>query len=271
MAIKMVVTDLNGTLLNQAQAFDRQWLQRLLTQMQQRQIYFVACSGNQYQHLQQLFAGLQAPNLILVAENGASIYAQQQQIFSGALSPQRLTRFVSQDLATPLLAKARTILVGRQAAYTLAGAPKALLAAARKFYDPLQEVANLTQVSDLINKISLAWDHGAPGQIVSQLNHYFKQELVAHDSGYGVIDVVRHDVGKLPAVQFLQQRWQISPAETVVFGDGANDQPLLAAHDQSYAMRNAPAAVQHSAQQVTAQDNEHSGVLATLAQLLGVH
>lgn len=92
---------------------------------------------------------------------------------------------------------------------------------------------------------------------------------MAHDSGYGVVDLVRHDVGKLPAVQFLQQRWHISPAETVVFGDGANDQPLLAAHVQSYAMRNAPADVQHSAQQVTTQDNEHSGVLATLAQLLG--
>lgn len=266
--IKLVVTDMNGTLLNAAQKFDHLRLNRLLQRLAQRHAYFAVCSGNQYRHLRDVMAPLAAANLIYVAENGASIYWQQKQIFDGALSAKQLAAFLQLYQAQPpLLQHAYIILTGSTQSYTSLGVPEALMQQAREFYANLQAV-DLQKVTVPIKKISLAYMHGQPQQHVAALNRYFAGELVAHDSGYGVIDLVRADVGKAAAVKFLQQHWQISPAEIVAFGDGINDIAMLKAAGRSYAMQNATAEVQQAAQHITALDAEHDGVLATLEALL---
>ncbi|ANK67770.1 Cof-type HAD-IIB family hydrolase [Loigolactobacillus backii] len=270
MAVQMIVTDMNGTLLNNVQEFDKRRLERQLTKMKAAGIWFVVCSGNQFAHLKRLFFGMTTDNVIFVAENGASIYQQGQEIFDGAIAANRLQDFLQHDWQLPLLKAARVILVGAQGAYTLKGAPKRLVAVARQFYDQLEEVTDLTQVTDTIKKISLSWDEGAPKSIVPELNQLFKNSLVAQDSGYGVIDLIRNNIGKLPAVQFLQQRFKVANADVVAFGDGANDLAMLQAVGNGYAMRNASTTVKQAAKFVTTKDNEHSGVLATIEQLLAL-
>ncbi|ATO42829.1 MAG: Cof-type HAD-IIB family hydrolase [Loigolactobacillus coryniformis] len=268
--IKLVVTDMNGTLLNAAQQVDHTRLARLLQRLAQQQAYFAVCSGNQYRHLREVLAPLTADNLIYVAENGASIYWQDQQIFDGALTQQQLADFLAAYHAqVPALQHAYVILTGNERSYTNQGVAPALLAQASKFYANLQPT-DLTQVTEPIKKISLAYHGGVAAEHVTALNDYFAGELVAHDSGYGVIDVVRGDVSKAAAVAFLQQRWQITSAEVAAFGDGANDIEMLQVAGQSYAMQNAPDFVKAVAQQVTELDAEHAGVLATLEQLLAV-
>lgn len=266
--IKLVVTDMSGTLLNADQQVDHNRLARLLQRLNQQDAYFAVCSGNQYRHLREVMAPLQADNLIYVAENGASIYWQEQQIFDGALSAQQLADFLAnyQAKAEPLQ-HAYVILTGNDRSYTNQGVAPALLEQASKFYANLQPI-DLKQVHEPIKKISLAYSGGDAAEHVAALNAYFAGKLVAHDSGYGVIDVVRGDVGKAAAVAFLQQHWQIKPAETLAFGDGANDIDMLEAAGQSYAMQNAPDLVKAVAQQATELDAEHAGVLATLETLL---
>lgn len=266
--IKLVVTDMNGTLLNAAQKFDHSRLNQLLQRLAQHHAYFAVCSGNQYRHLRDVMAPVSANNLIYVAENGASIYWQQKQIFDGALSAKQLADFLQLYQAQPpLLQQAYIILTGSTKSYTSRGVPEALLQQARQFYANLQAV-DLQKVTTPIKKISLAYTSGQPQQHVAALNQYFAGQLVAHDSGYGVIDLVRADVGKAAAVKFLQQYWQITPAETVAFGDGTNDIAMLKSAGRSYAMQNAAAEVQKAAQRITELDAEHDGVLATLEDLL---
>ena len=266
--IKLVVTDMNGTLLNANQQLDHARLAQVLQLLTQRQAYFAVCSGNQYRHLREVMAPLVADNLVYIAENGASIYWREQQIFDGALSAQQLAEFLTAYQAKVLpLQHAYVILTSSDRSYTSYGVAPALLEQASKFYANLQAV-DLNQVSAPIKKISLAYRSGTAAEHVASLNTYFAGKLVAHDSGYGVIDLVRADVGKAAAVAFLQQQWQISATETVAFGDGANDVAMLQAAGQSYAMQNAPDFVQQVAQRVTKLDAEHSGVLATLETLL---
>ncbi|MFD0897213.1 Cof-type HAD-IIB family hydrolase [Loigolactobacillus binensis] len=266
--IKLVVTDMNGTLLNAAQQVDHARLAHLLQRLAQQHAYFVVCSGNQYRHLREVLAPLNATNLVYVAENGASIYWHAQQLFDGALPAQQLAAFLTAYQAqVSALQHAYVILTGNERSYTSQGVAPTLLEQASKFYANLQ-ATDLKQVTDSIKKISLAYRGGHAADHVAALNQYFAGRLVAHDSGYGVIDLVRGDVGKAAAVTFLQQHWQITAAETVAFGDGANDMAMLQAAGQSYAMKNAAAFVKTAAQQVTELDAEHGGVLATLETLL---
>jgi hydroxymethylpyrimidine pyrophosphatase-like HAD family hydrolase len=52
-------------------------------------------------------------------------------------------------------------------------------------------------------------------------------------------------------VQKLQEILNVSPAETMAFGDGYNDLELLAQAEYSFAMRNAFEEVKHAARFVT--------------------
>lgn len=264
MAIKLIATDLNGTLLHGDQSYNRDLLQTTLAALAEQDIKLVLSSGNQYEHLKQLFAGITAPNLVMIAENGASIFSQSQQLFDGSLSAAQLHQFVTVDRHQALFDDAYLILVGAKGSYTEVGAPQALIKAAEKFYDNLHQVTDLAQVDDQIKKISVSTQPKAAAELVQALNTYFEGRLKAHDSGYGVVDLVNAGVGKLPAIQWLMQQWHLTPAEVMAFGDGDNDIPLLQFADHGYAMVNAAAKVQTAAKQITAWDNEHDGVLKTI-------
>lgn len=267
-SIKLIATDLNGTLLHGDQTYNQQWLQQTLTTLKQQGIRLVLSSGNQYAHLKQLFETVVADNLVMVAENGASIYLNDEQLFDGSLSAAELERFIKIDRQAAPLQSSYLILVGEQGSYTEAGAPQALLDAAGKFYDNLQQVADFSLVKDKIKKISVSANPDHVTQKVARLNAYFEGRLLAHDSGYGVIDLVTAGVGKLPAVEWLMQRWQVTAAELVAFGDGDNDKPLLQFAGQGIAMKNAATSVQNSADCITDLDNEHDGVLAMIEKLV---
>ncbi|WP_423716708.1 Cof-type HAD-IIB family hydrolase [Lactiplantibacillus pentosus] len=269
MAIKLIATDLNGTLLHQDQQFDRARFKRVLAALKSIGVSLVLSSGNQYAHLQQLFHDVMADNLIVVAENGASIYAQDQLIFDGSLSTKQQRQFVTVDRQQPLFRQAYVILVGSHGSYTETGVPAKLVAMARQFYDNLALVDDLAKVRDTIKKISIATRPEAAAALVTQANDYFAGQLKAHDSGYGVVDLVAQNVGKLPAIQFLATKMGLTADNIMAFGDGDNDVPLLQYATHSFAMANASAAIQAAAKHVTAVDNEHDGVLATIeAQLL---
>jgi len=267
-SIKLIATDLNGTLLHGDQTYNQAWLQQTLAALKARGIRLVLSSGNQYAHLKQLFAPVATDNLVMVAENGASIYLNDEQVYDGSLSATELEQFVTVDRQQAPLKSSYLILVGEHGSYTEAGAPQALLDAAEKFYDNLQQVADFCVVQDKIKKISVSANPAHVAQKVATLNQYFDGRLQAHDSGYGVIDLVTAGVGKLPAVQWLMKKWQLSSDDLLAFGDGDNDKPLLQFAGHGFAMQNADASVQAVATDVTTLDNEHDGVLATIEKLV---
>ncbi|WP_143462083.1 Cof-type HAD-IIB family hydrolase [Levilactobacillus enshiensis] len=268
MAIKLIATDLNGTLLHGDQSYNQALLKTTLCHLAAKGITLVLSSGNQYAHLQQLFAPVMADNLAVVAENGASIYLKGQQVFDGSLTPEQVQRFVTVDWQRDYLRESYLILVGQRGSYTQTGAPQVLIDAAKKFYDHLQLVDDLSTVTDRIKKISVSTTPDQAHQLVTQMNADFAGELRAHDSGYGVADVVAGNVGKLQAVQWLAQRFDVSAAEIMAFGDGANDVPLLQFAGEGWAMCNAKPEIQATATHVTAIDNDHDGVLKTITDRL---
>ncbi|WP_125574253.1 Cof-type HAD-IIB family hydrolase [Levilactobacillus huananensis] len=268
MGTKLIATDLNGTLLHNDQSFNQDLFKETLQALDQRGIQLVLSSGNQFAHLKQLFKDVMADNLTIVAENGASIYLKGKQVFDGSLSAEQVHQFVTVDRQQAALANAYLILVGQNGSYTETGAPQVLLDAAAKFYDNLQQVDDLATVTDRIKKISVSTSPGQAAELVTALNTHFNSRLRAHDSGYGVVDVVGANVGKLPAVQWLARHFNVIADDIMAFGDGDNDLPLISYAGQGWAMANAPARIREAATQTTSLDNEHDGVLRTIQAVL---
>lgn len=97
MTVKVIVTDMDGTFLNDAKTYDRSRFLAQFAQLQQRGIEFVVASGNQYYQLISFFPEIRE-QISFVAENGALVYEHGTQLFHG-----ELTRHESQVVIGELL------------------------------------------------------------------------------------------------------------------------------------------------------------------------
>ena len=82
MTVKVIVTDMDGTFLNDAKTYDRSRFLAQFAQLQQRGIEFVVASGNQYYQLISFFPEIRE-QISFVAENGALVYEHGTQLFHG--------------------------------------------------------------------------------------------------------------------------------------------------------------------------------------------
>ncbi|STW02725.1 hydrolase [Klebsiella pneumoniae subsp. rhinoscleromatis] len=97
MTVKVIVTDMDGTFLNDAKTYDRSRFLAQFAQLQQRGIEFVVAIGNQYYQLISFFPEIRE-QISFVAENGALVYEHGKQLFHG-----ELTRHESQVVIGELL------------------------------------------------------------------------------------------------------------------------------------------------------------------------
>ena len=151
MTVKVIVTDMDGTFLNDAKQYDRSRFLAQFAQLQQQGIEFVVASGNQYYQLISFFPEIRE-QISFVAENGALVYEHGQQLFHG-----ELTRHESQVVIGELLKDSQLNFVacGLESAYVSDNAPDAFVALMAKHYHRLQHVDDVTQINDIIFKYSL--------------------------------------------------------------------------------------------------------------------
>ncbi len=84
MTIKLVATDMDGTFLDERGSFDRQRFEKVLTELEHRDIPFVVASGNGMGRLLRIFQGFE-DRLTFVAENGGHIYQKGQTLYRQTL------------------------------------------------------------------------------------------------------------------------------------------------------------------------------------------
>jgi len=85
MTVKVIVTDMDGTFLDDAKAYDRGRFLSQFRALQARGIEFVVASGNQFYQLISFFPEIK-DQISFVAENGALVYEHGKEIFTGELT-----------------------------------------------------------------------------------------------------------------------------------------------------------------------------------------
>lgn len=102
-----------------------------------------------------------------------------------------------------------------------------------------------------------------------QMQAHFGERLHCAISRPRYIEVFRRGIDKAVALSALCKGYGIGPEETIAFGDGENDLPMLAFAGVSYAMANAGEAVQRAVGRI-APDNAQEGVAQVLKQLFSL-
>ena len=271
MTIKMVVTDMDGTLLDEKGEFDRSRLKNILDELDKREIRFVVATGNEIHRMHLLFGDL-LERVTLIAANGARIFDKNEVLLGTCWSPdlgaQVLSYFEGRERDVHL------VVTAENGAFVKTGTifpmiEKVMTAEmAQEFYRKINFVETL-RPDDFpqVLKMSMVVNEQVAVQATRQLNQDFADTLNAVTSGYGAIDILQKGIHKAWGLEQLMQKWEIQEQEIMAFGDSENDIEMLQLAGISYAMENADPRVKTVADHL-APANTEAGVLKILENYL---
>lgn len=258
--VKLVVTDMDGTLLNSNHQVSDLFFE-LFEELKKRNILFVAASGRQYKSILDKLRSI-ANDIIIVAENGGYVKKRDDELFATVLPKEKQLRVLS---VIENMSGIHPVLCGKQSAY-LTGDSGSFANLLNQYYSSSKIVKDLTKVDAEILKIAIYHYVSSEKFIYPSVKH-LERDLKVKVSGPNWVDISSPDANKGFALQKLQEQYNISPAETMVFGDYNNDLEMLALADFSFAMQNAHPNVIEVANYQTS-SNDEFGVERVLEQLL---
>ena len=242
MTIKVIVTDMDGTFLDDAKQYDRARFMAQYQELKKRDIEFVVASGNQYYQLISFFPELK-DEISFVAENGALVFEHGKH---------KHLNFVA---------------CGLQSAYVSENAPESFVALMSKHYHRLKPVKDYQDIDDVLFKFSLNLPDQQIPLVIDHLHSALDGIMKPVTSGFGFIDLIIPGLHKANGISRLLKRWNLSPQNVVAIGDSGNDAEMLKMARYSFAMANAAESIKAIARYQT-DDNNHQGALNVIQAVL---
>lgn len=258
--VKMVVTDMDGTLLNSHHEVSARFFE-LFDELKKRGILFVAASGRQYNSILDKLSTIKN-DIIVVAENGGYVVRNDVELLS-TLLPKSQQHVILKTLSE--VKNINAVLCGKNCAY-LTGHSSQFADLLRQYYSAFTIVGSLNEVNAEILKIAIYHFESSEVYIYPAVKH-LEGDLKVKVSGQNWVDISSPNANKGFALEKLQTMYGITPEETMVFGDYNNDLEMLALADFSFAMENAHPNVLEAANYTTT-SNDDFGVERVLERLL---
>ncbi|MET8453868.1 Cof-type HAD-IIB family hydrolase [Streptomyces sp. NPDC005209] len=264
--IRLVVTDMDGTLLDDAKRLPA-GLWPVLAELRRRGVLFSPASGRQYATLVREFAEV-AEGMVFIAENGTYVVRDGVELSSDPLDAEVAAGVA---LAVRRLAAdgvdAGAVVCGKRSAY-VERSDEAFLAEVRKYYVEHRIVEDVTALDDEVIKVAV-FDFGPAERTTAPALAAFSATHRVVVSGEHWVDVMNRTADKGAALRGLQRELGITPAQTMVFGDYLNDLEMLDAAEWSFAMAGAHPEVIARARHLAPSNNDN-GVLSTITRVLGI-
>ncbi|MCY7069224.1 HAD family hydrolase [Streptococcus oralis] len=243
MTIKIIATDMDGTLLDPRGQLDLPRLEKILDQLDQRDIRFVIATGNEIHRMRELLGHL-AERVVLVVANGARIFENnkliQAQTWDDAMVGKALVHFKGREC------RDQFVVTGMKGGFVKKGTvftdlekfmtPEMI----EKFYQRMNFVEEFQ--SDLFGgvlKMSMVVGKERSSSVLQEINDLFDGHVRAVSSGYGCIDILQAGVHKAWGLEKLLKRWNLQSEQIMAFGDSENDVEMLELAGIAYAMENA--------------------------------
>lgn len=258
--IKMVVSDMDGTLLNSNHEVSTRFFE-LFQELKKRDILFVAASGRQYHSIIDKLSPIK-DDIIVIAENGSYIMQRDKELLSTPMdggSTEKLLHIIQQ------IENSHAVICTKTNAY-LDYASHHFVEKLREYYTEYAILENLSDHSGEVLKIAVYHPESSEDYIYPAVKH-LEQQLKVKVSGANWLDISHLNAHKGYALQKILEQHQISSQEVLVFGDYNNDLEMLALSDFSFAMENAHPNVLKVAKYATA-SNDNFGVEQVLEKLL---
>ena len=271
MDIRVIATDMDGTLLDPKGQLDLPRLEKILDKLDQCDIRFVIATGNEVHRMRQLLGHL-AERVVLVVANGARIFENneliQAQTWDDAMVDKALGHFKGRECQDQF------VVTAMNGGFVKEGT---VFTELDKFMTP-EMIEKLYQRMNFVDefdsslfggvlKMSMVVGEERSESVLQEINDLFDGHVRAVSSGYGCIDILQDGIHKAWGLVELLKRWNLKPEQIMAFGDSENDIEMLELAGISYAMENAEEAVKRVATKV-APANSQAGVYKVLENWL---
>jgi len=271
MDIKVIATDMDGTLLDPKGQLDLPRLEKILDKLDQRGIRFVIATGNEIHRMRQLLEHL-VERVVLVVANGARIFENdkllQAQTWDDAMVDRALDHFKGRECQDQF------VVTGMNGGFVKEGT---VFTELDKFMTPemIEKLYRRMRFVDEFDsslfggvlKMSIVVGEERSDAVLQEINNLFDGHVRAVSSGYGCIDILQDGIHKAWGLEELLKRWNLKPEQIMAFGDSENDIEMLELAGISYAMENAEESVKEVATKV-APANSQAGVYQVLENWL---
>ena len=271
MEIKIIATDMDGTLLDPKGQLDLTRLEKILDRLDQRGVRFVIATGNEVHRMRQLLEHL-AERVVLVVANGARIFENDQliqaQTWNDAMVDRALGHFKGRECQDQFVVTAMNGgFVKEGTVFTQLDkfmTPEMI----EKFYQRMNFVDEFdSSLFGGVLKMSMVVGEERSDVVLQEINDLFDGHVRAVSSGYGCIDILQDGIHKAWGLEELLKRWDLKPEQMMAFGDSENDIEMLELAGVSYAMENAEETVKEVATKI-ATANSQAGVYQVLESWL---
>ena len=254
--LKLIATDMDGTLLDDNKVFNPN-LFNIIKSLKNDGVLFAIASGRQYAGLVKIFDEVKN-DILFICQNGGHIVYQGKTLY---------TCLMNKDFTDKVIIEARKIEDAEILACTsekayIENPSKRFMGELGQYLMSLVVVDDLTKVEKFI-KVSLCDFKGAANNsapIMSELFNGQAQLCISGPKWFDVNSLITH---KGNAIKFIQQKFNISYEETMVFGDNFNDLEMFKTAYYSYAMENAIDEIKNKARFI-ASSNNNDGVITEI-------
>ncbi len=238
MSIKLIAIDMDETFLRSDKSYDRERFEAIFAELKRRDIILLVASGNSYHQLVEQFDESILPDLYFAGDNGSFIVKDQNVLETCGMERDLYLEIV--DFIQEHLGNSYFVSTGMES-YILNNSP---IYDEAKIYNGILHVINdyreipKDKVAYKISIHNETDDSLADNKIFTkEINERFP-EVFSVTSGNVFIDIINKDSGKGHAVKYLQNKYDISIDETMVFGDSMNDLSMVPRAKYSFAMAN---------------------------------
>lgn len=260
--IKLVVSDIDGTLLPEGTDKINPKLYDAIRELKRRDILFAAASGRQYASMLSVLRPV-ADDIIFIAENGTNVMCRGRNI-----SCEYIDAEVAEEVVRCLrgLPDCKTTLSIPETMYIEDKDPAFLKLLTDGYHNEMAVVDDLIPYCKMTNKLSVYRADGVD-KIEKEIMERFGGRLHITVSGRIWIDFMKPGTDKGNALATIQRQMHIGVEETMAFGDNCNDIGMLARAGESYAVAGAHPQLKECAKHI-APPIEEDGVLRMLQETL---
>lgn len=231
--IKLIASDMDGTLLNDNKEFPPDFFE-VLDALSKKNIHFAAASGRSFSTLKINFSSC-LDNMDFICDNGAFVVIGGKVESMSIIEPQRVAEILELCCGAEGVVP---VLCGVNGIY-FENYRGAMNAEVGRFYLKYTCVDNIRDVKDDIFKVAVYDPDNVERHIYPVISERFGSTLNVAVTGEHWLDMMNIGINKGRGLEMIQRKLGITPAETMTFGDYFNDVELLGASEYSFVMANA--------------------------------
>ncbi|MDK8194080.1 HAD-IIB family hydrolase [Paenibacillus sp. UMB7766-LJ446] len=262
--IKLVVTDLDGTFLNNRGLFDTKLFTDVHEQMQKKGIIFAACTGKQCERVEKLF-GEHGKGIWILGDSAARIKKDGKVVKEFS---------IERDIALSAIEEIQrfadnmTIIVcASNAAYVHSSIPEDMYNVIKGSYEHVIKIGSFSEIDSPLIKITVYDPEERSSALRKHVELTLDGQIYIVDSEARWLDITELHTHKGETVKKLQEMLGVTAEETMSFGDGENDVELMAIAKYSFAVSNACENTKKAASFIT-KSNQENGVLITIQKMM---